>query len=43
MFEKILIANRGDNGGQPAVAAQPDCMARLACAGDLAAMEPGHV
>ena len=34
MFKKILIANRGDNGRQ-AVAAQPDCMACEACAGDF--------
>ena len=36
MFKKILIANRGDNGRQ-AVSAKPHCMAREACAGDLAA------
>ena len=36
MFKKILIANRGDNGRQ-AVSAKPRCMAREACAGDLAA------
>jgi hypothetical protein len=43
MFKKILIANRGDNGCPADVAAQPDRMARVACAGDLTAMEPGHV
>ncbi len=36
MFKKILIANRGDSGRQ-AVSAEPNCMAREACAGDLAA------
>ncbi len=36
MFQKILIANRGD-GGQPAAAAKPECLARAACAGDLTA------
>jgi hypothetical protein len=36
MFKKILIANRGDDGRQ-AVSAKPDCMAREACAGELAA------
>jgi hypothetical protein len=41
MFKKILIANRGDNGLQ-AVAAQPDCMAREARAGEFAAGE-SHV
>ena len=34
MFKKILIANRGENGRQ---AGSPNCMAREACAGDLAA------
>jgi hypothetical protein len=34
MFKKILIANRGDNGRQ-AVAANPNCIAREACAGDF--------
>ena len=41
MFEKILIANRGDNG-RMAVAAQPNCLARAACAGEFPA-EAGHV
>jgi len=36
MFSKILIANRGD-GGRQAAAAQPTCLARAACAGDLTA------
>jgi hypothetical protein len=34
MFKKILIANRGDNGLQ-AVAAKPNCMARIARTGDF--------
>jgi hypothetical protein len=33
MFEKLLIANRGDNG-RKAVAAKPNRMARAARAGD---------
>ncbi len=37
MFEKILIANRGDRRGKAAVAAKPECLARAACAGDFAA------
>jgi hypothetical protein len=41
MFQKILIANRGDNGRQ-AVAAQPNRLVREAHAGDLAA-EARHV
>jgi len=36
MFDKILIANRGDNGRQ-AVAAKPDCVQREALTGDLPA------
>ena len=41
MFDKILIANRGDNG-PGAVAAQPKCMAHAVRAGGFAAGE-GHV
>ena len=41
MFEKILIANRGDNGPR-AVAAKPNCMLRKAQAGDFPA-ETHHV
>ena len=37
MFQKILIANRGDRCGAAAVAAKPECLARAACAGELAA------
>lgn len=37
MFTKILIANRGDNRSAAQVAAQSHCMARAACAGNLAA------
>ena len=33
MFKKILIANRGDQP-QSGAAAKPNCMARVACAGD---------
>ena len=42
MFNKILIANRGDNGRQ-AVAAKPSCPARKACAGDFDPVEVAHV
>jgi hypothetical protein len=41
MFEKILIANRGDNGRQ-AVAAKPERLAGAARAGDFDA-EHNHV
>ena len=41
MFEKILIADRGDNGRE-AVTARPDCMLREAHAGEFTA-EPEHV
>ncbi|WP_259371833.1 hypothetical protein [Caldimonas mangrovi] len=37
MFKKILIANRGDQPAAAGAAAQPECMARAACAGDRAA------
>ena len=37
MFKKTLIANRGDRRGLPAVAAEPNCLARAACAGELIA------
>jgi hypothetical protein len=42
MFNKILIANRGDqpHGG---AAAKPNCMAREACAGDCTPMEAMYV
>jgi len=39
MFEKILIANRGDNGRR-AVAAKPDCMVRAAHTGDFPVEQP---
>jgi hypothetical protein len=42
MFKKILIANRGENGRLPAVSAKPDCMVRVAHAGDFPAESP-HV
>ena len=41
MFEKILIADRGDNGRE-AVTARPDCRVRGAHAGEFTA-EPEHV
>ncbi|HMS79159.1 MAG TPA: hypothetical protein PKC20_06435 [Burkholderiaceae bacterium] len=41
MFEKILIANRGENGRQ-AVSAKPHRIVRAAHAGGLDA-EPTHV
>ena len=43
MFDKILIANRGDYGRLAAVAAQPDCLQRAAQAGDFNPMESRHV
>jgi hypothetical protein len=35
MFKKILIANRGDGRCEASDAAQPERMARAACAGDF--------
>jgi|OpeIllAssembly_1097287.scaffolds.fasta_scaffold10643_4 hypothetical protein len=37
MFKKILIANRGDKRRAAAPAAQPERLARAACAGELTA------
>ncbi len=34
MFKKILIANRGESG-RKAASAKPNCMARVARAGDF--------
>jgi hypothetical protein len=42
MFKKILIANRGEQPRSGA-AAQLNCMARAACAGDFNSMEKAHV
>jgi hypothetical protein len=42
MFNKILIANRGDNGHK-AAAAKPDCLSRAAQSGGHASMEISHV
>jgi hypothetical protein len=42
-FGKILVANRGDNRREAALAAKPECMARAARAGDRAAIESAHV
>jgi hypothetical protein len=43
MFDKILIANRGDKARQ-GLAAQPDCLlVRAAHAGDFDPMETTHV
>jgi hypothetical protein len=42
MFKKILVAKRGDKG-RWALAAQPNCMAREARAGDLDPMELTNV
>jgi hypothetical protein len=43
MFDKILIANRGDKARQ-GLAAQPNRLpVRAAHTGDLTAMEPSHV
>ena len=43
MFDKILIANRGDNGCAAAVAAQPERLLRNAHAGELVAVGPRYV
>jgi hypothetical protein len=37
MFKKILISNRGDRHRNAVLAAQPECVARAACAGDFIA------
>ncbi|WP_279512589.1 hypothetical protein [Hydrogenophaga pseudoflava] len=37
MFDTLLIANRGDQPAPVGAAAQPNCLARAACAGDLVA------
>jgi hypothetical protein len=42
MFDKILIANRGDQPRSGA-AAKPNCMVRAAHAGDCTPMEERHV
>jgi len=42
MFNKILIANRGDDGREASGAARPHCMARPARTGDFTA-ETQHV
>jgi acetyl/propionyl-CoA carboxylase alpha subunit len=42
MFKKILIANRGENGRVAVVSAKPDCMVRVAHAGEFLA-EESHV
>jgi hypothetical protein len=42
MFEKILIANRGDQPPAGGAAAKPDRMAAEGCKGDLSA-ETYHV
>jgi hypothetical protein len=42
MFDKILIANRGDDGREACGAAQPHCMVRAARTGDFTA-ETQHV
>jgi hypothetical protein len=43
MFNKILIANRGDNRSEAEVAAKPNCRVRAAHAGDFHAVEVVHV
>jgi hypothetical protein len=40
MFEKILIANRGENGSAAVVSAQPNCLLRAAQAGEFPAENP---
>jgi hypothetical protein len=42
MFNKILIANRGDQPRRGA-AATPNCVTREACAGDFNPMEAMYV
>jgi hypothetical protein len=42
MFDKILIANRGDDGREASAAAQPRGMVRAAHMGDFTA-ETRHV
>jgi hypothetical protein len=42
MFNKILIANRGDDGREASGVAQPHCMAREARTGNFTA-EAQHV
>ena len=42
MFDKILIANRGDDGREASVAAPPRCVVRAALAGNFTA-EIQHV
>jgi hypothetical protein len=42
MFNKILIANRGDQP-QRGAAAKPNCVTRVARAGDCTPMEDRHV
>ncbi|WP_371323976.1 hypothetical protein VX159_00145 [Dechloromonas sp. ZY10] len=39
MFEKILIANRGDQAPAGAAAAKPNCAAAAGCLGGFAAGE----
>ena len=43
MFDKILIANRGEKGSEAVLWAKPNCMVRAAHAGDVIPMEPSHV
>jgi hypothetical protein len=42
MFKTILIASRGEQPRSSTVA-QPNCMARGACAGDFTLMEKKYV
>lgn len=42
MFEKILIANRGDQPPSGGTAAQPNCLAAAGCKGYFTT-EPEHV
>jgi len=43
MFNKILVAHRGDGARSARAGAKPNCLVRAAHAGDLAVMEPAHV
>ena len=43
MFDKILIANRGESGREAGVSAKPECLLRAAQAGDLDPVGTSHV
>lgn len=43
MLKKILVANRGEDGGEADVAAKPSCIAHEARAGDADPSEVSRV